>query len=63
MTAIIGAGVLPTTLTLFGYVLPRNGKSHPIAGSYWEPYIAIGFVAGAALGIGLIIVWTVGQLT
>jgi hypothetical protein len=63
MTAAIGLGILAVTLLLFWRTLPRNGKTHALVGTEWEPYFVIVFVGGAALGIGMIAVWTVDWLT
>jgi hypothetical protein len=62
MTALIGLGILVVTLLLFWRTLPRNGKPHALVGTEWEPYFVILFVGGAALGIGMMTVWTVSYL-
>ena len=61
MGALIGAGIIGVTLFLFWRSLPRNGKVHRLVGTEWEPYFAILFLGGAGLGIGLILVWVVGE--
>ena len=57
MGALVGAGIVGLTALLFWRVLPRNGKTHFLVGTQWEPYFAILFVGGAALGFGMIAVW------
>ena len=63
MGALAGAGILGATALLFWRVLPRNGKIHPLVGTQWEPYFAILFVGGAALGIGMMAVWAVDNFS
>ena len=63
MNALIGFGILAVTLLLFWRTLPRNGKTHALVGTNWEPYFVIVFVGGAALGIGMMAVWAVDRLT
>ena len=58
MGAFIGAGIFGLTGFLFWRALPRNGKAHFLVGTQWEPYFVILFVAGAALGIGMVAAWT-----
>jgi hypothetical protein len=57
MGAAIGAGIVGLTAVLFWRTLPRNGKTHFLVGTQWEPYFAILFVGGAALGLGMMTVW------
>ncbi len=59
MNALIGFGILAVTGFLFAGALPKNGKPHRLVGTQWEPYFAIAFVGGAALGTGLVAVWAV----
>lgn len=59
MGALAGAGIVCLTGFLFWRILPRNGRVHPLVGTEWEPYFAILFVGGAALGVGLMAVWAV----
>ena len=63
MNALIGLAIFVVTLFLFWRTLPKNGKPHRLVGTEWEPYFVILFVGGAALGIGLVAVWTVDLLT
>ena len=63
MNALIGFGILAVTQLLFWRTLPRNGKTHALVGTNWEPYFVIVFVGGAALGIGMMAVWAVDRLT
>jgi hypothetical protein len=63
MNAIIGFGIFLATLLLFWRVLPRNGKVHRIVGTQWEPYLAILFVGGVGLGLGLVTLWLIQILT
>lgn len=62
MNALIGLGILVATAFLFWRVLPRDGKVHFLVGTEWEPYFAILFVGAAALGVGMIALWTVQTL-
>jgi hypothetical protein len=52
---IAGIAVVTLTALLFWRTLPREGKTHWIAGSRWEPYYAILFILGVSLGVGLMI--------
>jgi hypothetical protein len=62
MEALIGLAILIVTAVLFWRVLPRNGKTHRLVGTEWEPYFVILFVMGASLGFGLVAVWTLDAL-
>ena len=62
MNALFGIGILSITAFLFVGVLPKNGKTHRLVGTQWEPYFAIVFVGGAALGIGLMALWVIETL-
>ena len=59
MDALFGAGIIGATAFLFWRILPRDGKAHYLVGTQWEPYFAILFVGGAAVGIGMVAVWVV----
>jgi hypothetical protein len=62
MGALIGLAILVVTAGLFLLALPKNGKTHFLVGTQWEPYFAILFVMGASLGFGLVAVWTVDAM-
>ena len=62
MGALIGLAIILITAGLFWRALPKNGKTHPLVGTEWEPYFVIVFVMGASLGVGLLAVWTVDAL-
>jgi hypothetical protein len=62
MNALLGLAILAVTGFLFVGALPKNGKTHRLVGTQWEPYFAITFVGGAALGVGLLALWTVETL-
>jgi hypothetical protein len=47
---IIGVVVFAITIAAFIYCLPRDGKMHRFVGTELEPYVAVLFTAGAALG-------------
>jgi hypothetical protein len=46
----LGLAVWVITGTLFWYSLPRHGKVHRFVGTELEPYVAVAFCAGVALG-------------
>jgi hypothetical protein len=50
-----GVVVFCVTVALFVYCLPRNGKPHRFVGTEFEPYAAVAFTAGVALGFTTIL--------
>jgi hypothetical protein len=50
-----GAAVWIVTGLLFWYCLPRGGKKHRFVGTWLEPYVAVGFVVGVALGLNMML--------
>ena len=56
-TTILSAGmvVLLITAVVFWRCLPRDGKTYRFADTEWEPYIAVAFCSGVALGITMIL--------
>ncbi len=51
------AGLLVFGLTgaTFVYCLPRGGKYHRFVGTELEPYVAVAFTAGVALGFAAVL--------
>ena len=47
---IVGVIVFAVTIAAFIYSMPRDGKTHRYVGTELEPYVAVLFTAGAALG-------------
>jgi len=47
---ILGLAVFAATIAAFVYCLPRDGKMHRFVGTEFEPYVAVAFTAGIALG-------------
>ena len=54
MLLSLGIAVLLLTGVLFWYCLPRGGKTHRFVGTELEPYVAVAFCAGVALGCSMI---------
>ena len=52
---IAGIVVFAITAALFVYCLPRDGKTHRFVGTEYEPYVAVAFTAGVALGFTAIL--------
>lgn len=50
-----GVAVFAATFAMFAYCLPRGGKFHRFVDTEWEPYIAVAFCAGFALGFTMIL--------
>ena len=55
MLLSLGIAVLLLTGGLFWYCLPRGGKTHRFVGTELEPYVAVAFCAGVALGCSMIV--------
>jgi len=49
-----GVLVLIVTGAVFALCLPRNGKTHRLVGTEFEPYVAVALVAGIALGFSMV---------
>ncbi len=52
---VSGIAVFAVTLGIFAYCLPRGGQTHRLVGTEWEPYIAVAFCAGFALGFTMML--------
>lgn len=52
---IAGIAVLAVTLATFTYCLPRGGRTHRYVGTELEPYVAVAFCGGFALGFTMIL--------
>jgi hypothetical protein len=52
---VAGIAVFAATLGIFGYCLPRGGRTHRFVETELEPYIAVAFCAGFALGFTMIL--------
>ena len=52
----LGLGIFGATAFGFWNALPTHGKLSPLFTPRIEPYVAILFVAGATLGLGLLLV-------
>jgi hypothetical protein len=50
LLVILGVAVFAVTIAAFVYCLPRDGKTHRLVGTELEPYVAVLFTAGAAVG-------------
>jgi len=55
LTAVLGAVVLTITSALFWYCLPRGGRMHRFVGTELEPYVAVAFCSGIALGFTMVL--------
>ena len=51
---VVGLLVLIITAGVFAWCLPRHGKTHRFVGTEFEPYVAVGIVAGVAFGACMI---------
>jgi hypothetical protein len=52
---IAGAVLLVLTALTFWYCLPRDGRTHRLVGTEWEPYVAVAFCAAVALSSTLML--------
>jgi hypothetical protein len=54
---LLWAGIVVWIITaaLFFYCLPRGGKRHRFVETELEPYIAVAFVAGVAIGLNMVL--------
>lgn len=62
LNVLLGAAVFGATAVAFRYALPVDGKIQRWMTPNVEPYMAIAFVGGASLGLGLMIVGAVTML-
>ena len=52
---ITGLALVLVSALLFWRLLPRNGECHRLLRTIWAPYISIGFTAGFAVGIAMMV--------
>ncbi len=52
---LAGAVVIAVTAISFWICLPRNGVSHRFVGTEFEPYVAVAFCVGIALGFTMLL--------
>jgi hypothetical protein len=52
---IIGAVVFVLTAIVFWYCLPRDGKTHRLVGTEWEPYVGVAFCSAVALSFTMML--------
>ena len=50
-----GLALVLVSALLFWRLLPRNGECHRLVQTMWAPYISIGFTAGFAFGIAMMV--------
>ena len=56
MLIAAGAGVFGATFVAFWMCLPDSeGRIHRLTNTEWEPYVAVVFCAGFALGVTMIL--------
>jgi hypothetical protein len=55
LTLLAGLAVFVATSVLFRRLMPRDGKTHRLVGTEWEPYVAVAFCAGFALSFTMIL--------
>jgi hypothetical protein len=54
MTPLLsGLTSLVVTAVLFWRCLPRNGRTHPVIGTRWEPYLGVLVTSGISFGLTL----------
>jgi hypothetical protein len=59
---IAGIAIFAATLGIFACCLPRGGKSVRFLNTQLEPYIAVAFCAGFALGVTMILSSILGMI-
>lgn len=52
MFILIGALGLAISVAAFLSCLPKNGRTMPLVGTVWEPYVAIFVTMGSILSFG-----------
>jgi len=52
---IIGTVVFVLTAIVFWYCLPRDGKTHRLVGTEWEPYVGVAFCSAVALSFTMML--------
>ncbi len=52
---ISGVVVFVLTGITFWYCLPRDGKTHRLVGTEWEPYVGVAFCTAVALGFTMML--------
>jgi len=55
VTAVAGAVVFAVTGGVFWYCLPRDGKTHRLVGTEWEPYVGVALCAAVALSFTMML--------
>ena len=55
ITLLTGLAVFALTGILFWRALPRDGKYQRLMGTALEPYVAVVFTAGVALGFAMVL--------
>jgi hypothetical protein len=54
MQSVVGLLIIVVAGLVFWRLLPRNGKVHPLCGTWMEPYAIIAVMCIASVGFGLI---------
>ena len=55
LTFLTGVAVMVVTVLVFWKCLPRDGKTHRLVGTEWEPYVGVAFCSAFALGFTMIL--------
>jgi len=55
VTAVAGAVVFAVTGGVFWYCLAKDGKTHRLVGTEWEPYVGVAFCAAVALSFTMML--------
>lgn len=57
---ISGALVFVVTAVVFWTCLPRNGVTHRLVGTPWEPYVGVAFCSAIALSFTMMLSGALG---
>jgi hypothetical protein len=55
ITLVSGIVVLAVTAVVFWSCLPRDGKTHRLVDTEWEPYVGVAFCSAIALGLTMVL--------
>jgi hypothetical protein len=60
ISLIAGVTVLVVTAIVFWLCLPRNGVTHRLVGTPWEPYVGVAFCSAIALSFTMMLSGALG---
>ena len=62
MFLVVGIIGFAASIAAFWYSLPKNGRTMPLVGTIWEPYVAITITMGSILSFGAMAIGIFGLI-